>query len=42
MLFYSIPYLRAVEYAISIFFEVFFTFILTMFLSKTSWKKYHF
>ena len=36
------PYLRAVEYAISYFFEFFFTLILMRFLSKTLWKNCHF
>ena len=33
-------YLRAVEYAI--FFDFLFMFILTMLLSNTLWKNYHF
>ena len=35
-------YLRAVEYAISFFFDFLFMFILTMLLLKTLWKNYYF
>ena len=35
-------YLRAVEYAISFFFDSLFMFILTMLLLKTLWKNYYF
>ena len=34
-------YLRAVEYAISFFFDFLFMFILTMLLLKTLWKNYY-